>query len=222
MKKIDLKIVKSAMSYQEYTQKVKTLLSEGKTSTTGFSNSPDMLHYTEMNLQRMHRLDKTTQVTDDNVACLSKINQPFIWLVITEGWCGDAAQIIPIIEKMAKINPNIRHKLIFRDENPDIMDAFLTDKARSIPMLIVLDSEGNVLKSWGPRPQALQNRVLEEKMKMLAMTKEERAAYFEEMKTAVQKWYNSDKTISIQKEIVGLLISILSENTVAEEMSTKN
>ncbi len=214
MKKIDLQVINTAMTYEHYIQKVQILLSEGNTSTTGFSNSPDMLHYTEMNLQRMHRLDKTISMTDNSMVCLSKIQQPLIWLVITEGWCGDAAQIVPIIARMANQNPNIRLKLIFRDENLEIMDAFLTDKARSIPIFIILDADGNVLKSWGPRPQALQDRVLQEKIKMLAMTKEERIVYFEEMKTAVQKWYNADKTTSVQEEIVELMTSIQSEKKV--------
>lgn len=205
MNKIDKNVLAIGMTYEQYVQKIKELLSEGKTSTSTINNSPNLIHYTELNLQRMHRLDKTTHLLDITIESLKKINEKRIWLVITEGWCGDASQIIPVIEKMAQLNPFIIHKMIFRDEHPDIMEAFLTDESRSIPKLIILDDEGNVLNTWGPRPQALQERVMEEKIKMLAMTKEERKIYFDEVKTEVQKWYNTDKTHEIQREIMVLL-----------------
>lgn len=205
MNKIDKNVLASAMAYEQYVQKIKDLLGQGKTSTSPTNNSPNLIHYTELNLQRMHRLDKTTHLTDNTIENLKKINGKLIFLVITEGWCGDASQIIPVIEKMAQMNPLITHRLIFRDEHPDIMQSFLTDESRSIPKLIVLDDEGNVLNNWGPRPQALQERVMEEKIKMLAMTKEERKIYFDEVKTEVQKWYNNDKTHQIQREIIAIL-----------------
>ena len=205
MNKIDKNVLASAMTYKGYVQKVKELLNEGKTSTSTINNSPNLIHYTELNLQRMHRLDKTTQLTDETIENLKKIIHKRIWLVITEGWCGDASQIIPVIEKMDQLNPLISHQLIFRDEHPDIMEAFLTDESRSIPKLIILDEEGNVLNTWGPRPQALQERVMQEKIKMMAMSKEERKIYFDEVKTEVQKWYNTDKTHEIQREIIEIL-----------------
>lgn len=208
MDKINEEILQSAMTYEAYVQKVSELLQEGKVATTPFQSSPEMLHYTELNLQRMHRLDKTTRLTEETQQAMSCIEQPIIWLDITEGWCGDAAQVVPVLEKMAQLNPNINHKLIFRDEHPDIIDAFLTAGSRSIPKLIVLNAQGNVLGSWGPRPQELQNRVAEEKMKMLAMPSNERKAYFETLKTEVQKWYNNNKTIAIQTEIIQFMVSL--------------
>ncbi len=208
MDKINEEILQSAMTYEVYVNKVSALLEEGKVATTPFQNSPEMQHYTQLNLQRMHRLDKTTRLMQETQQAMESIEQPIIWLDITEGWCGDAAQIVPVIDKMAQVNPNISHKLIFRDEYPDIIDTFLTDGSRSIPKIIVLNTQGNVLGSWGPRPQELQNRVTEEKMKMLAMTSHERKAYFEILKTEVQKWYNNNKTIAIQTEIIQLMVSL--------------
>lgn len=208
MEKINDAVIQSAMTYDAYVQKVSELLAQGKVATTPINNSHEMLHYTELNLHRMHRLDKTTRLTEETKRIISSIKQPIIWLDITEGWCGDAAQVVPVVENMANLNPNIHHKLIFRDEHPDIIDAFLTDGSRSIPKLIVLNAQGYVLSSWGPRPQELQNRVAEEKIKMLAMTSNERKAYFETLKIEVQKWYNNDKTMSIQTEITQLMMSL--------------
>jgi hypothetical protein len=205
MKKIAIDTLKNKMTYSQYVEKVQALLAEGQTSTTGFDNSPDMLHYAQMNLQRMQRLEKTAKLTPDTLEKLSKITQPQTWLVLTEGWCGDAAHSIPIIAKMAEANPNIILHLIFRDEHLDIMDVFLTHEGRSIPKLIALDADGNIGHNWGPRPQALQDIVMQAKDIMLALPKGERKAYYEKLKTEAQMWYNNDKTLSIQRELLGTL-----------------
>ena len=210
MEKIDLDIVRNAMTYKKYISAIKNLLLQGEVSTKGTFSGNQMLHYTEFNLQRMNELDKTIQLTHDTLKRLKLIDKPTIWLVITEGWCGDAGQIVPVVEKMAQQNPNIIHRLIFRDEHLNIIDAFLTDEGRSIPKLIVLNVDGTVLTSWGPRPQSLQTIIQEEKAKMREMSKEERKAYFEVLKTMVHTWYEKDKTQSIQKELLDSLMPIKS------------
>jgi hypothetical protein len=209
MERIDIRQVQNKMTYAEYIAKMNALLAEGKTATTDDGKGLDLRHYTEMNMQRMRRLDKTTELADETVSVLSQISKPLTWLTLTEGWCGDAAQIIPVIEKMASINPLISHHLIFRDEHLDIMDAFLTDGGRSIPKIIALNTvredsheEGVVLGAWGPRPMTLQAIIQNQKIKMMQMDKEARKAYFEEVKTDVQRWYNADKTQSIQRELI--------------------
>jgi thioredoxin-like negative regulator of GroEL len=209
MNKINIELLNNVMTYEHYVLRATELLKEGKASTMGLDNSPEMLHYTEMNMQRMHRLDKTTKLTDETLEILRGITQPMTWLVISEAWCGDAGQIVPVLEKMAAENPLIQHLIIFRDEHPQIMDAFLTDGGRSIPMVIFLDEKRNVLGNWGPRPEALHVIIMEQKAIMLAMAKEERKAYFEKIKTEVQMWYNNDKTKSIQHEFLGRMQACL-------------
>jgi hypothetical protein len=203
MKNIALSVIENAMTYQEYAQKVADLLEKGIVSTAGtYEPTEEMLHYTHTNLQRMHHLDKSTQLTVETIEQLNAVKEKRIWLVLTEGWCGDAGQVVPVIEKMAAQNAKIEHRILLRDEHLDIMDAFLTNEGRSIPKLIVLDEKGTVLASWGPRPQALQDIMVEQKAKLLALPKGERKAYFDIIKTEVQQWYNNDKTISIQKELL--------------------
>jgi Thioredoxin len=205
MNKIDISTLQNVMTYEQYLAQATELLKEGKASTMGTDNSPEMLHYTEMNMQRMQRLGKTTKLAWENLKILRGLKKPQTWLVISEAWCGDAGQIIPVLEMMSNENPLIQHRLIFRDEHPDIMDAFLTDGGRSIPMVIFLDNEGTVLGNWGPRPEALHVIIQAQKAIMLAMPKEERKAYFEDIKTEVQMWYNKDKTMSIQKEFLAAM-----------------
>ena len=116
-----------------------------------------------------------------------------IWLVITEGWCGDAAQNVPAIETIAAVSDNIETRYILRDENPELMDRFLTRGTRSIPKVIVLDRETRVvLGTWGPRPAAAQE--LFDRRRAEGVDK---PVILEEL----QRWYNADKGISVQREM---------------------
>lgn len=183
--------------YQEYRKLVEHLLEENK--TTGENHSEAMLHYTKMNVHRMKRLDKTITLTEELRERLRDIEVPMIWLVLTEGWCGDAAQLIPVFQKMAEASENIGLKLILRDKNLDIMDQFLTDgKSRSIPKLICLHADtGEVLGDWGPRPAEAQSLY-----KSLRNTP---GVEYREASEHLHKWYADDKTRSVQKELLHLL-----------------
>lgn len=196
-------------TYTEFRQLADQLLAKGQ--TTGQDHSDAMIHYTELNVTRMKRLDKRSRLTEETLAALQKIERPLIWLTITEAWCGDAAQIIPVLEQMAENQPHIDHVLILRDEHLDIMDAFLTNGARAIPVTIVIDKESNeVLGHWGPRPEVLQHQVMDAKAATLAApTPEDRKMIAEQAKVDAQKWYARDKTLSTQKEVLGLLDSLL-------------
>lgn len=205
MKNIQLSSLENRMTYAEYVAKTIALLNEGKTSTTEVKPNPKIHLYTEQNVERMKNLDKTIVLAAETLEKLSKITEKQTWLTISEGWCGDASQVVPVIERMAAANPNITHELIFRDEHLDIMDMFLTDGGRSIPKTIVLDAYGHVWHTWGPRPSGLQIVVDELRLKMSTMTKEEQKAYFEDIKKIVHGWYGEDKTASTQAEFRAIL-----------------
>jgi thiol-disulfide isomerase/thioredoxin len=210
MESIDIQQLKNAMTYAAYCQKVEELVALGKTTTIEEKPNPNILAYTFANLERMKRLDAHTELTSEILTTLSKITEPTILLDITEGWCGDASQIVPVIEHIAQANPNIEHVLIFRDEHLDIMDAFLTDGGRSIPKIVILNKKGAVLGSWGPRPESLNAIIKIWRTKMEALpTKEERKVYFETLKSEVHAWYDGDKTLSIQQEFGQVLASLL-------------
>lgn len=202
MKNISPEIIEKSMTYTEYRDLVNTLFAEDK--TTGPIQSPAMLNYTKMNIARMRRLDKTTRLAPETLEKLEKIDQPQTWLVITEAWCGDAAQIVPVMNKMAEVQQNITLRFILRDENLEIMDAFLTNGGRSIPKLIVTAGEDNeVIKNWGPRPTEVQEIVTLSKKELAAIDDEEsRKIHTQAEKYNVQKWYAKDKTKQIQEEIL--------------------
>lgn len=196
MKTIITQSLKKSYSYQEYRNFVSTLLKEGK--STGNEQSADLTHYSELNEVRMNRLDKTMVVPAENIKRLQAINSEMIWLVISEGWCGDAAQILPIINKMAEQSEKIDLKIVFRDENEELMDLFLTNGTKSIPKLIVLDKNSlEVLGDFGPRPTKAKQLILDYKA--------QHGIVDETAKTELQKWYLHDKGLSTQEEILELV-----------------
>lgn len=187
--------IQSSYTYAEYIKLIDDLLLDGK--TTGPNQSEAMFGYARLNRQRMHRLEKTVELNDGIRMVAGIANRKMIWLIITEGWCGDAAQNIPIIEKIAAENPYIETRYILRDDNPGLMDGFLTAGARSIPKLIAIDAVTfKVLGTWGPRPGTAQEYFVEMKSNGV-----EKATIMENM----QRWYNSDAGRSLQNEFEKLI-----------------
>jgi hypothetical protein len=194
MKSIIQSALQNSHSYNEYRTLVSKLISEGK--STGHEQSADLLHYSELNEVRMKRLEKTLKLDLEVEKALRNLKSKQTWLVITEGWCGDAAQILPIIKLMSEASENIDLKLVFRDENEELINLFLTNGAKSIPKLLVLDESFNLINHWGPRPEGAKNLIIEYKAN--------HGIVDEAAKIALQKWYLDDKGISTMKEIAGL------------------
>lgn len=184
-----------SMTFGEYVSLIDRLLDEGK--TTGSNQSEAMVGYGRINRQRMARLEKTITVPDEIARDLAANTRNQIWLILTEGWCGDAAQNIPAIEKAAASGRGIETRYILRDENLELMDAYLTDGARSIPKLIALDADSlEVLFTWGARPAAAQ-----ELFKKRRAEGVEKASILEEL----QRWYNADRGLSVMRELAGMV-----------------
>ncbi|MCG2462738.1 thioredoxin family protein [Flavobacteriaceae bacterium F89] len=172
-----------AITYRDYLNIVNGLVAIK--GTTGPVQSEERIYYTKLNASRMRRLDKTIVIPDTDIEAFCGCAEKQTWLVLLESWCGDAAQAIPVLNKIAEAVPAIDLKVLLRDENPKLMDLFLTDGSRSIPKLIVLDEEGEVLGSWGPRSKIATELVLDYKM--------QHGKIDEKFKEELQLWYNMDK-----------------------------
>ncbi|MEP6550917.1 MAG: thioredoxin family protein [Gemmatimonadales bacterium] len=117
-------------------------------------------------------------------------------LVLTEDWCGDSVNIVPIIAKLTQSVSGMDMRMLKRDENLDIMDTHLTGgKSRSIPIVILLNPKFQECGWWGPRPRGIQKWVVEEGMKL---PKEERFK-------VVRTFYARDHGLSTMEEIVSML-----------------
>jgi thiol-disulfide isomerase/thioredoxin len=200
MRKIIENSLKSAQSYTAYKEMVLQLLKEGK--STGVIQNNDLFHYTKLNNQRMKRLDKQTKLNEETLSKAQKINKEFTWLVLTESWCGDAAQTLPVFNKFAEANKKIDLKVVLRDENEDLMNKFLTNGSKSIPKLIVVDNASlEVVGSWGPRSAKAS--------KMVTDYKEKHGKIDAKLKTDLQNWYNDDKGTHIEMEMVELIDELI-------------
>src|SRR5689334_7426084 len=104
--------IDNSLSYVQYLELIDKLLSEGK--TTGPNQSEAMVNFTSLNRQRMHRLDRTVELGVAIKEAAAGVDRKMVWLVITEAWCGDAAQNIPPIQKIADLNKNIEVRYVLR------------------------------------------------------------------------------------------------------------
>jgi hypothetical protein len=202
MNKIELltSVIKKSLSYSEYLQLTEDLLSQEK--TTGPNQGADYVHYTNLNFHRMKRLDKTVEINAELKSLITQIQTPQTWLVISEAWCGDAAQNVPLLQKIADLSNKIELKIILRDENIEVMELYLTNGGRSIPKLIALENDTlNELYTWGPRPASIQNVMNE--LKAANVTE------ISEIVEKIQIAYNHDKSQSFQNEFVTLLTEYL-------------
>jgi hypothetical protein len=116
-------------------------------------------------------------------------------LVLNEDWCGDSANILPFVARLEEASPNIELRIIGRDANRDLMDAHMTGRARSIPVVIVYDESFRERGWWGPRPGPLQQWMEAEG---LALPKPDRYPL-------IRAWYARDKGRAIVSEILGVI-----------------
>ena len=199
MKTAIAKALFNSHSYLEYRKLVSDLLLENK--STGNEQSEDLTNYSTLNETRMNRLDKTMKITEENSLKLKSLQREYIWLVISEGWCGDAAQLLPVVNKMAVESGKIDLKIVLRDENDDLMKLFLTNNSKSIPIVIIVDKQtGELMGHWGPRPKGA--------ITLIQDYKKEFGIVDETAKTNLQLWYLHDKGLSTQKEIIDFMLEI--------------
>ncbi|MBI1938223.1 MAG: thioredoxin family protein [Ignavibacteriales bacterium] len=185
----------NGMTYEDYNN-----LFNGKIDSVVPQNlSPDeaeQLSNTKLNFQRMSRINKTYKVNENLASAIKEIDKPQLWMILTELWCGDSAQNIPYIAQIAKHNPLIDLRILLRDENPDIMDYYLTNGTRGIPKLVAFDIDGSEIFQWGPRPKEAQELVT--KAKQEGKPKKE----FIEL---LHKWYAFNKGKNLEEEFLNLI-----------------
>lgn len=185
-----------AISYTAYRGLVESLANEGK--STGPIQTEDLSNYTKLNNKRMKRWDKVFKIDTATEEAIGRMDKKVTWLVLTESWCGDAAPALPVMEKIANLNPNIQLRIVMRDENTELMNEFLTNGGMSIPKLIAIeDASQSVVGSWGPRSKNAAKLVADHKAA-------NNGKILPEFKQDLQMWYNKDKGSSILEELLTL------------------
>jgi len=181
------------MTFAEYMELMR--LQMVATDETGRMTQPGTPFATLLN-QRMMRNLQSYVVSPELKKLVSRIIEPQDWMVLTEPSCGDSSQMIPILARIAECNARIKLDLVLRDQNPQLMDAYLTEGKRSIPKLVCFDRNRKELFRWGPRPkpaQALFEKTLQEgHSKAIALER-------------VHLFYAKDKGKTVEEEFLMLL-----------------
>jgi thiol-disulfide isomerase/thioredoxin len=186
----------NSINYTEYFRLMQKLVQNK--FTTGSDISEANINYTMLNEKRMSRWNKKLEISETYKAKILEFNSEIIWLVITESWCGDAAHLLPVINKVAELNPNINLRIVLRDDNEGLMNQFLTNGSKSIPKLIMIDTDSlKVITSYGPRPSTATA--------MVENYKKEHGQLTPEFKEDLQRWYNKDKGKTTIDDLTKLL-----------------
>lgn len=187
--------LQNALSYSQFRQ-----LSERNVKSVNpeFLNEAEKAYYDyrKLNLARVSRLEKLYKPTDKALGIIQRISSPQIWLVITEDWCGDSAQTLPVIASLSEVNNKVNLKIVLRDSNLDLMDLYLTHGKRSIPKLIAFDNELSEIFQWGPRPQPA--KLLVDELNKQGLNKQE-------IIKQLHLWYAKDGGYSTESEIIELI-----------------
>jgi|GEM_PF-31143 len=185
--------------YKKYLQKGISYQQYKKQMAEDLELNPDLKtkEYIHLNQRRMLRVEKTYLPGETMVSQVKSLKLKTYWLVLTEHWCGDASQTLPALHALEALSEGkIEMKLVYRDQNAALMNAYLTNGTRSIPKLIQLDEHFIVTGIWGPRPTVAQKLVKELKSN---------PATASTFANALHGWYAKDKQQALEEEISKLL-----------------
>lgn len=199
MPELNTSIINSVLTYNEFVNEFNRQISVSDINTLN-DYDKSFYDYRKLNFQRSSRLEKTFIPTDETKQLFSEINQQQKWIVITESWCGDSAQNLPVIAKLAQLSGLIDLKIVLRDSNLEFMDLHLTNGGRAIPKLIVFDENDNELFQWGPRPVEAQN--LFTRLKNDGLPKPD-------INKELHLWYGRNRGKEVEREIYELLKSTI-------------
>lgn len=157
-----------------------------------------LLPYYQESADRLDRLAPTVALLPELQAAVSRLAQQYIWVIITEGWCGDGSETVPIIEAVAQASGgHLKTRYFLRDANPELMDRYLTNSGRAMPIAVVLRADSLTEAGvWGPRPTPLQAIVQDLKA---------REVPGKEITAQVHAWYDEDATLTTQRELLALV-----------------
>jgi len=150
--------------------------------------------------RKLHELHYKKFNPDEKSGKIIKALKAVNILVITEPWCGDSLAIFPVIKKMAEINGKWNIRISRRDENPELIDAFLTKGGRAIPKILFLDEQFNFISDWGPRPLSAM-KIYEEKRDDIKLGKVNKT----EIIIKIRRFYAVDRGMEIMREVSELL-----------------
>ena len=171
-----------------------------------------MLRYTASNIKRMDAILQYITIESKLYNLLQSVSTRWTWLVLAEPWCGDVAQILPVLYTIASCTDSIDFKILQSDSHPQILDQYMTEQSRSIPILLCLATDTlQEIGRWGPRPAALQV--------LVAHYKDDTTVSYRDKVRRVHSWYESDKTQVIQAEFIDLIKNWKTQSHVSNQQN---
>lgn len=134
------------------------------------------------NYLSLHQMHYKKFASDNDIINQTKMCQPLKILVLTEAWCADSLALLPIVRRIAEVNGHWELRILYRDDNRELMDQFLTDGVRAIPVFLFLDEDGKFLFRWGPRPIATK-KIFEANRPLLRQGKIEKQEIIKKIRT---------------------------------------
>jgi len=195
-----------AVDYPSFTDEFKQYTSTK--SNSGDAQSEELSNYTKLNFSRLKRLNKTLELTENIKETLVNFKQKITFLAITETWCGDAAQTIPVINKITENSHYLNFRLVYRDQNKNLINHYLTNGGEAIPIVIILDENNKPITHWGPRPTMAT--------KLVKDFKAEHGTITDEFKKDLQIWYHKNKGVDTMNDFNKILQNI--NQTAAENI----
>jgi Thioredoxin len=101
----------------------------------------DFLAQATVNRDKFELYYKESPLSAEDLSFFKKAaalpNGPAKILALAEAWCGDVYRELPTVARIAEAT-GMRLRIFLRDENPDIMDEFLSNdgKSRAIPVFV--------------------------------------------------------------------------------------
>ena len=185
-------VLDKALTFNQYLDLTKSIIESE--NPTGLYAKESTLRYTKSNWERINKTLAETKISQRLYNLLSELKEEWVWLVLSEPWCGDASWGVPALYLFASSSDKIDFRIILRDEHLDIMSAYQTNGGNSIPKFVCFrKSDMKELGTWGPRPAFLHNLVMQ--------WKNEPGHDFKESVRLLHAWYEEDMSKSIDEEL---------------------
>jgi len=147
------------------------------------------------NRELWHAIHERVRIPEDLLERASRVPGRPSLLALSEDWCGDAVNTLPVVARLAEA-AGWDFRVLGREESPDLMDTHLTNgRSRSIPVVILYDDDLREVGWWGPRPGEIQAWVLDEG---LSMSSPERYK-------VIRAWYAKDRGETTVREVLDIL-----------------
>jgi hypothetical protein len=153
------------------------------------------VRYARKNVDAFTKVYDAARIPDDLVGWTGRLKTEIRLLTIGADWCGDVVANIPAVARLAEQNPNMQLRIIDRDRHADLMEHFLTNGSKSIPVVIVARADFGDLRRWGPRPAPCQAIMTESRDKLPK----------EEIYPLIRDWYANDAHRTLLHEITALI-----------------